>query len=80
MFDLTYLITDTSNNVLTLILLILASFRIWMEIVNFNFLELPLTNKLKDIGGKNFAKSFHRVGLFFSVGYIIFFAPGYILA
>jgi hypothetical protein len=58
-----------------LIFLCLAVFRIYLEVIGFNFNQLPLT---KAVVGQN-AKSFHRLGLVLSVGYIIVTAPGYLL-
>lgn len=50
--------------------LCLATLRIYLEIIKFNFMSLPLTKRL---GGD--MEKFHKYGLYFSVGYIIFFAP-----
>lgn len=58
-----------------LISLSLAVFRVYLEIINFDFTSLPLTNRIV----KQNAKSFHRFGLYISIGYIILFAPSVLL-
>lgn len=63
---------DHSFNV---VLLCLAVFRIYLEVVGFNFASLPLTKKLPSQSQKNF----HRMGFYFSLGYFILFAPSYLI-
>ena len=60
------------NETLILICLCFSVFRIYLEIIGFDFRRLPLTKKL---GYR--ADNFHRYGLYFSIGYFILFAPTY---
>lgn len=62
------------------LLLALASFRIWLEIVGFDFLKLPLTKKLSQLRGQESWLRFHKMGFYFSVGFLILFAPQVLLA
>ena len=62
------------------VLLILAGIRIYLEIINFDFAGLPLTKMTGEKVGKANVLNFHKMGLFFSVGYIILFAPTYLLS
>ncbi|MCK5072673.1 MAG: hypothetical protein KAQ98_04550 [Bacteriovoracaceae bacterium] len=62
------------------ILLILATIRIYLEVIGFDFNELPLTKLVAGRAGADFSGNFHKMGLVFSVGYIVFFAPFYLLA
>lgn len=73
MFDIVNVFNGTSNQWLNITLLVAAIFRVYLEIIKFDFLKLPLTNGMfKD---KNLAIKFHRNGLYFSLGYIVFSAP-----
>lgn len=67
---------DGSNQELIVLCLILAVARVYLEIVRAPLAKLPLSNKLFG----NRAQSFHRMGLYMSLGYIILFAPGLLLA
>lgn len=51
--------------------LCLATLRVYLEVVGFDFQKLPLTAKV--LGNKG--KKFHKSGLYLSVGYILLFAP-----
>ncbi|MEC7276016.1 MAG: hypothetical protein VXV96_06830 [Bdellovibrionota bacterium] len=53
----------------------LAAFRIYLEIIGFDLLELPLTKALTRYTPKENIARFHRVGLIFCVGFILLFAP-----
>lgn len=53
----------------------LAAFRIYLEIVGFNFMELPISKQMS----RDNATHFHRMGFIFSVGYIVLFAPSVLL-
>ena len=68
-------ILDGSNQTFTIFLLFFACLRIYLELIDFPFERLPLT---KNLLGEN-AKSFHRMGLIFSVGYILLFATQILL-
>ena len=59
-----------------LILLALAVLRVYLEIIKFDFNVLPLTSKMDSVQ----SKKFHRVGLFFSLCYILFTATGILLS
>lgn len=65
----------TSNDTAVVILLCLACFRVYLEIIRFDFNALPMTRAFGQRFGRSSAQDFHRVGLFFSIGYILFFAP-----
>ena len=56
--------------------LCLASLRVYLEIIGFDFSKLPVTGKV--FGEK--VRSFHRSGLYFSIGYILLFAPQALLS
>lgn len=62
---------DLNNQTLTAVLLVLAAFRVYLEMIRFSFEELPLSKML----GEKRAKSFHRFGLILSLGFILFAAP-----
>lgn len=64
------------NETLTLLLLSLAVFRIYLEVVGFNFAKLPLTAKMPE-GSR---VKFHKMGFYFSLGYFVLFAPSYLLS
>lgn len=61
-------------------LMCLATFRIYLEIIGFNFSKLPLTKALSKNSSTGSLERFHRMGLVFSVGFIILFAPGLIFS
>lgn len=72
---------DYSNNpTFIIVTLCLAVGRIWLEIIGFNFQKLPMTAKLSAANGEDRLRKFHRMGLYFSVGYILFFAPGILMS
>ena len=60
-------------------LMCLAGVRIYLEIMGFDFLKLPLTKSLAERGGHENLKRFHRMGLIFSIGFIVLFAPQLVL-
>lgn len=70
----------SSNPTFIIVTLCLAVGRIWLEIIGFNFEKLPLTSRLANVNGEDRIRKFHKMGLYFSVGYIIFFAPGILLS
>jgi hypothetical protein len=71
---------DPSNQTMGIVLLSLAAFRLYLEIIDFKFENLPLTKVLARSNGAERLNRFHRMGLYFSMGYILFFAPGYLLS
>ncbi len=64
-----------NNEALIVVCLFLSVLRIYLEVIGFNFNQLPLTKKFQ----MNQTK-FHRYGFYISVGYFILFAPGYLLS
>ena len=64
------------NQIVALILLCLAVFRIYLEVIGFNFASLPITKKLP----KEQQVLFHKYGFYFSLGYFVLFAPEYLLS
>ena len=56
--------------------LCLACARLYLEIMGVNLEKLPLTRAIF----KNKGKSFHKTGLYISVGYILLFAPQMLLS
>ncbi len=64
-----------TNQTFNLLLLSLAVFRIYLEVVGFQFKKLPLTSRLQP----EQAQKFHKMGFYFSLGYFILFAPTYLI-
>lgn len=60
-------------------LMCLAAFRIYLEVIGFDLLKLPLTKQLAERSGADHLRRFHRMGLIFSVGFIVLFAPQLLL-
>lgn len=67
------------NQVFVLICLTLAVFRIYLEVVHFDFDRLPLTRLMAQGAGVQTAKQFHRFGLYCSIGYVLLFGPTFFL-
>ena len=55
-----------------IVCLVLAVFRVYLELIKFDFASLPLT---KGLMAKENGQKFHRFGLFICIGYILLFAP-----
>ncbi len=72
--DILTVFNDPSNHTMQIVFLCLAVFRLYLEVVGFNFERLPITSKMSN------GRGFHRTGLFFSIGYIVFTAPSFLLA
>ncbi|PIK15897.1 hypothetical protein [Halobacteriovorax sp. JY17] len=72
--DILTVFNDPSNQSVQIVFLALAVFRLYLEVVGFKFENLPITAKMGN------GKGFHRTGLYFSIGYIVFTAPGFLLA
>jgi hypothetical protein len=64
----------------SLVLMMLACFRIYLEVIGFNFSELPLTKSFSNRVGTKGMEGFHRFGLYVSIGYVILFSPGILLS
>lgn len=71
-------INDPSNTTLQIILLSLAAFRIYLEIIKFKFDALPMTKGV--FKNTEQSEKFHRVGLYLSVGFILTLAPSLIFS
>lgn len=63
------------NQTLIFVFLCLSVMRIYLEVVQFNFAKLPITKSLP----KESMEKFHKMGFYFSVGYLLLFAPEYLL-
>ncbi len=68
-----------SNQTVILFCLVLAVFRIYLALIDFDFTSLPLAKQVAKYQGKEKVEKFHRMGLFFSIGYVLLFAPGFLL-
>ena len=68
-----------SNEGLIIFCLMFAVFRIYLEVIGFDFNSLPITKALGQRSGEERLVRFHRMGLYLSVGYIVFFAPSILL-
>jgi len=64
-----------NNDSLIVLCLTIAVFRIYLEVIKFDFSRMPLVKYM----GPQFLK-LHRYGFYLSVGYFILFAPGYLLS
>lgn len=78
MFSMINLFQDPSNQWLNIFLLIFAFLRIFLEVIQLDLTQLPLTQAVfrDDVRAKNF----HKMGLIFSLGYIVLFAPATLLS
>ena len=56
--------------------LILSVFRIYLEVVGFDFAKLPMAKKLP----KENVVKFHKFGFYMSIGYFVLFAPEFLLS
>lgn len=73
MFNIVDAFNGSSNQWLNIAMLIAAVFRVYLEIIKFDFSELPLTKGIfKEVSD---AQKFHRNGLYLSLGYIVLSAP-----
>ncbi len=73
MFNIVEAIGTSSNQWLNIILLLFAMFRVYLEIIKFDFSVLPLTKGI--FNDPERARAFHRQGLYLCVGYIVLSAP-----
>ncbi len=69
-----------SNDMLVLILLSLSVFRIYLEVISFDFMSLPMTKSLANRYGAQSVSNFHRFGFYMGVGYFVLHAPGFLLS
>lgn len=78
--DIVNILDSSSNQSFAVILLSLAVLRVYLEVIRFDFSQLPMTRGLAKINGTYRLEKFHRMGFYFSAGYILFFAPGVLLS
>ena len=72
-------ILSPSNELIVIFLLMIAVFRVYLEVIGVNLSELPVSQHLAKWQGRDNLKTFHKRGLYFSIGYILFFAPPILL-
>ncbi len=60
---------------LNLFILTLCLLRIYLEIIDFDFNKLPITNKLSAYYGKAYAQRFHKFGFYMGAGYFLLNLP-----
>lgn len=70
------LLASLDNRTFQLLFLIIAVFRIYLEVIGFKFDKLPVTKILF----RDNAIKFHKMGFYFSLGYFILFAPSFLLS
>ena len=58
---------------------LLAVYRVYLELVDFDFNSLPLTKNISQKFGNSYSQGIHKFGLYMSVGYILFHAPELLL-
>lgn len=73
MFDIVSNFSGTSNQWINIAMLMVALLRVYLELIKFDFTELPVTKGM--FRTKEDAFKFHRSGLYFSLGYIVLSAP-----
>lgn len=73
MFDIVNGFGFLSNQWVNIALLLAALMRVYLEIIKFDFAELPLTKGM--FKNSEDARRFHKSGLYFCLGYIILSAP-----
>lgn len=78
--DIVNILDSSSNQSFAVILLSLAVMRVYLEVIRFDFAKLPMTRGLAKMNGAQRLEKFHRMGFYFSAGYILFFAPGLLLS
>jgi hypothetical protein len=79
MFDIVKLFSNDSNQWLNYLLLTLAMGRIYLEVIEFQFEKLPLSQKIF-LNNKEQLKKFHKNGLYLAIGYIVFSAPSVLIS
>ena len=73
MFNIVNAFSGSSNQWLNIAMLVTAVLRVYLEIIKFDFSELPLTKGMfKD---PSEARKFHKNGLYLCLGYIVLSAP-----
>lgn len=56
--------------------LAIAVFRIYLEVIKFDFARLPVTRQMGD--GRS--KKIHKFGFYMSVGYFMLYGPSFLLS
>ncbi len=64
-----------NNDLLILICLCISVFRIYLEVIKFDFAKMPLAKHF----GETMVK-FHKYGFYMSLGYFVLFAPSFLLS
>ena len=63
--------TFLDNQIFILVCLTMSVIRIYLEVIKFNFAQLPMTNSLPSKS----VQKIHKFGFYMSVGYFMLFAP-----
>ena len=61
---------------LELSLITLSVFRIYLEVLRFDFMKLPLSRRLAKCYGRERIEQFHKFGFIMGVGYFLLHGPG----
>lgn len=73
MFNSVNVFSGASNQWLNIVMLVAALFRVYLEIIKFDFTQLPLTSGM--FKTSEAAERFHKHGLYMCLGYIVLSAP-----
>lgn len=73
MFDILNGFPDGGNQWMNIAMLVAALARVYLEIIKFDFAELPLTKGM--FKSPDDARRFHKNGLYMCLGYIVLSAP-----
>lgn len=65
----------TGNQATILTCLVIAVFRIYLEVIGHDLCALPISKMVGERVGIERMQNFHRTGLYLSIGYVILFAP-----
>ncbi len=79
MENILYDLFDRNNESVVVGCLILATIRIYLEVIKFDFARLPISKKMAEYAGREKTDRIHRTGLYLSIGYIVLFSPQYLL-
>jgi hypothetical protein len=72
---MSHLLTTNLDTSILIALMLLAIARIYLEILGFNWSMLPMTKSLGNKVGTERMYRFHKMGLYFSIGFVVLFAP-----
>lgn len=73
MFDIVNGLSGGGNQWINIAMLLAALMRVYLEIIKFDFAELPMTKSMFKTADE--ARRFHRSGLYMCLGYIVLSAP-----